>query len=304
MDTQRYTDHIFCIDTDYVSPGIACAYIVQDGEECALIETGTGPALSAMKERISDLGLSLDQFSAVIPTHAHLDHAGAAGHWIEAMPNAKLYCHPKAARHLIDPSRLEASARGVYGEAFDALYGQLIPVPENRVVILEDHDSIEVGQRGLTAHHTRGHADHHLCLWDEQSRGWFTGDTFGICYPYMRTGDWPFALPATTPTQFLPSYYQASIDIIAAKKPQWIYPTHYGRMPFDVRTAQSLKQQIGAYANISNSEQAAAELQNITLHNLTQTFSGPEATTVLQSLGQDLALNAQGVMHRLQNRAR
>ncbi|QHJ87040.1 MBL fold metallo-hydrolase [Aequoribacter fuscus] len=73
MDTQRYTDHIFCIDTDYAAPGIACAYIIQDGEECALIETGTGPALSAMMERISDLGLSLDQFSAVIPTHAHLD---------------------------------------------------------------------------------------------------------------------------------------------------------------------------------------------------------------------------------------
>jgi glyoxylase-like metal-dependent hydrolase (beta-lactamase superfamily II) len=304
METQRYPNHIFCIDTDYVAPGIACAYIVQDGEECALIETGTGPALPAMIQRIKGLGLSLEQFSAIIPTHAHLDHAGASGHWIEAMPNAKLYCHPKAARHLIDPARLEASARGVYGAAFDSLYGQLIPVPESRVVILEDLDSVHLNQRELTAYHTRGHADHHLCLWDEQSRGWFTGDTFGICYPHMQTGDWPFALPATTPTQFLPSYYQESIDIIAAKKPQWIYPTHYGRIPFDVRTAQSLKQQIGAYAKISDSEQAAAELQNITLHNLTQALHQQEAATVLQSLSQDLALNAQGVMYRLANQGR
>lgn len=304
MDTQHYPDHIFCIDTDYVAPGIACAYIVQDDNECALIETGTGPALPAMIERIKALGLSLEQFSAVIPTHAHLDHAGAAGHWIQAMPNAKLYCHPKAARHLVDPSRLEMSARGVYGESFDSLYGELIPVPESRVIILEDQGSAQIGKRTLTAYHTRGHADHHLCLWDEQSHGWFTGDTFGICYPHMQTGGWPFALPATTPTQFLPAFYQESIDIIAAKKPLWIYPTHYGRIPFDLRTAQSLKQQIGAYANIKDIELAAQELQEITLHNLNQALDQQEAATVLQSLSQDLALNAQGVIYRLESSAR
>lgn len=304
MDTQCYPDHIFCIDTDYVAPGIACAYIVQDEAECALVETGTGPALPAMIERIEALGFNLNQFSAVIPTHAHLDHAGAAGQWIEAMPNARVYCHPKAARHFIDPSRLEASARGVYGDAFDALYGRLMPVPESRVTVLEDQDSVHIGQRILTAHHTRGHADHHLCLWDERSRGWFTGDTFGICYPNMQTGDWPFALPATTPTQFWPDYYQESIDSITASKPLWIYPTHYGRIAFDVRTAQSLKQQIGAYAKITDIELAAEQLQNITLHNLTQALSKQEATTVLESLSQDLALNAQGVIHRLANQAR
>lgn len=304
METQYYSDHIFCIDTDYVAPGIACAYIVQEGDECALIETGTGPALPAMIARIESLDLHLEQFTAVIPTHAHLDHAGAAGHWIQAMPNAKLYCHPKAARHLIDPSRLEASARGVYGEAFDSLYGELIPVPESRVIVLNDQDSVHIGQRALTACHTRGHADHHLCLWDEQSRGWFTGDTYGICYPQMQTGDWPFALPATTPTQFLPAFYQKSIDVIAAKQPLWIYPTHYGRIAFDMRTVQSLKQQISAYATIDDIELAANELQEITRRNLSLALSTKEAERVLQNLSQDLALNAQGVIYRLANAQR
>ncbi len=299
MATSSYPNRIFCIDTDYVAPGIACAYIVQDSEACALIETGTGPALPAMIERIKSLGLNLEQFSAVIPTHAHLDHAGAAGQWIEAMPNARLYCHPKAARHLIDPSRLEASARGVYGEAFDSLYGRLIPVPEQRVIALADHDSVQIGQRKLTAYHTRGHADHHLCLWDEQSRGWFTGDTFGICYPHMRTGAWPFAVPASTPTQFLPALYQDAIDLIASKQPQWIYPTHFGRIPFDMRTADGLKQQIAEYAEISDNTTVVNELETITLRHLKQSVSEAEAHNIVLSLAQDLALNAQGVVHRL-----
>ena len=193
MSIERYPHTIYCIDTDYVAAGIACAYLVGDDEQYALIETGTGPSVEVMCDRILSMGIDLQQITAIMPTHAHLDHAGAAGHWMQLLPAATLCCHPAAARHLINPEKLEASARAVYGSAFDELYGELIPVPAARVRTLEHNEVYTLGQRDLRSVHLRGHAKHHLCLWDETSRGWFTGDTFGICYSELQSGEWPIA---------------------------------------------------------------------------------------------------------------
>ena len=113
----------------------------------------------------------------------HLDHAGGAGKLMQALPAATLVVHPRGARHLVNPAQLEAGVRAVYGdEEYDARYGHLIPVPEERVKVMQDGESLDLGGRKLLFRDTPGHARHHFCIWDEQTRGWFTGDTFGLSY--------------------------------------------------------------------------------------------------------------------------
>jgi glyoxylase-like metal-dependent hydrolase (beta-lactamase superfamily II) len=153
---------------------------------------------------------------------------------------------------MIDPSRLEASARGVYGdEEFDAMYGTLVPIPAERVITIEDGDSLLVGGRPLSFMDSPGHARHHFCVWDEQSSGWFTGDTFGLSYREFDTANGAFIFPTTTPTQFDPEPLIASIDRMMEKSPENMYLTHFGRVQDVAQMASRLKLAIGQFVSIA-----------------------------------------------------
>ena len=157
---------------------------------------GSNASVERILKVIESRGRSPDEVSHVIVTHVHLDHAGGAGELMARLPNAQFVVHPYGARHMIDPSRLEASARDVYGdEEFDAMYGTLTPIPAERVITMEDGDSLLVGRRPLSFMDSPGHARHHFCVWDEQSSGWFTGDTFGLSYRELDTAERGFHFP-------------------------------------------------------------------------------------------------------------
>jgi glyoxylase-like metal-dependent hydrolase (beta-lactamase superfamily II) len=150
---------------------------------------------------------------------------------MQLLPNATLVVHPRGARHMIDPSQLEAGTRAVYGDAaFEHMHGHLIPVPRERVIIMEDGEALAIGQRTLLFRDTPGHARHHFCVWDEQTRGWFTGDTFGISYRELDTAAGPFIFPTTTPIQFDPEALISSIKLLQDKAPDYMYLTHFGRV--------------------------------------------------------------------------
>jgi glyoxylase-like metal-dependent hydrolase (beta-lactamase superfamily II) len=167
----------------------------------------------------------------VIVTHVHLDHAGGTGSLMQELPNATLVVHPRGARHMIDPSRLEASARAVYGdEEYEKQHGALIGVPEERLRIMEDGGELQIGARTLQFIDTPGHARHHFCVWDEVSRGWFSGDTFGISYRELDTAAGPFIFPTTTPIQFDPPALIDSIGRLMEREPENVYLTHFGRV--------------------------------------------------------------------------
>jgi len=186
---ERIADDLYCIDALYTAPRVACCYLVGSDGEYALIETGTARSVPNILATLDTLGIRREQLRYIIPTHVHLDHAGGAGQLMELFTEATLLIHPRGARHLIDPERLVASSIGVYGEErFRELYDRIIPVPEARLRTLEDGESFSIGSRDLLVRHTRGHAEHHFCLFDERSRGWFTGDMFGISYPSLRFG--------------------------------------------------------------------------------------------------------------------
>lgn len=200
-------------------PGLIASYLIESAGEYALIETGPGSTLQSLREAIRGAGVDESDIKKVFVTHIHLDHSGAAGHF--AQNGAQLYCHPKAARHLIDPSKLIESARTVYGAQFDALWGETPSAPAERVTVLQDIESVALGDVHITAWNTPGHAQHHhayvigdLC---------FTGDVAGL-----RLENSPYISVTAAPPQFDPVAYVQSVDRIAAAGFKTLYLTHFG----------------------------------------------------------------------------
>jgi len=237
----EYEGGILAIDSGMVRPQMAACYLLETDSAVAVIEVGNNDSTDRILKVLASRGRQVAEVSHVIVTHVHLDHAGGAGKLMQLLPNATLVVHPRGARHLIDPSRLEASARAVYGDAeFDEMYGSLVPVPEDRVILMEDGDSLEIGKRPLSFIDSPGHARHHFCIWDEQTRGWFTGDTFGISYRELDTENGPFVFPTSTPIQFDPPALIASINRMLEKQPENMYLTHFGRIQDVQRLAEDM----------------------------------------------------------------
>ncbi|MEN0063583.1 MAG: MBL fold metallo-hydrolase [Myxococcota bacterium] len=218
------------IETAYAGRDqLAASYLVSEGEALAVIETSTSLAVPRILSAIEAAGRTPEDVRHIVVTHAHLDHAGGAGTLMTACPNATLWAHPKAAKHLIDPTKLVESSRGVYGDAFDKLYGQILPVPEARVQIPDDGASLSFGTRTFTFLYTRGHANHHFVVHDSGSDGVFTGDSFGVIYPALQAPNQPvFAFPSTTPTDFDAPLAHEAVDRIVQTGAKVVFPTHYG----------------------------------------------------------------------------
>ena len=200
-------------------PGLIAAYVIETSGGLALIETGPGSTLEALRSGIRGLGLDETRVRHVFVTHIHLDHAGAAGWW--AQQGAQVFCHPQAARHLIDPSKLIESARQIYTHRMDTLWGDMLPAPSERVTVLTDGESVIVGDTTITAWDTPGHARHHHAF--VIGNACFTGDVAG-----MRLQGTDYISVTAAPPQFDPVAYVASVDRLAAAGFQQLYLTHFG----------------------------------------------------------------------------
>ena len=141
---------VYTVETDYTGrPGVASSYLVLEGREAAIVETSTALAIPRILSALRAQGLAPADVRYIVITHVHLDHAGGAGALMAACPNATLLAHPRALPHAIDPRKLEASARKVYGDAtFDALYGAITPVPADRTRAMGDGEVLRWGRRG------------------------------------------------------------------------------------------------------------------------------------------------------------
>ncbi len=248
----EYGGGIVALDSGMMRPMTAACYLLETDDALALIEVGNNASVERILKVIRSRGRNPDEVSHIIVTHVHLDHAGGAGELMARLPNAQFVVHPYGARHMIDPSRLEASSRQVYGDAaFDAMYGTLKPIAAERVITMEDGDSLSVGKRPLLFMDSPGHARHHFCIWDEQSRGWFVGDTFGLSYRDLDTPSGAFIFPTTTPTQFDPEVLIASIDRMMEKSPENMYLTHFGRVQDVPQMASRLKAAIHFFVELA-----------------------------------------------------
>ena len=301
---QALAHDILCIDTDQVRPGMACCYLLRSGDQYAFIETGTPHTVPGLLALLAERGIAAGQVRYVIPTHVHLDHASGAGTLMNALPQARLVIHPRGARHMIDPSKLIAGAAAVYGaDQLQKLYGTLEPIAESRVIVADDGFELDFNGRKLVFIDSPGHARHHFSIWDERSRGFFTGDTFGLSYRDFDGARGPLLMATTTPVQFEPEAWMATIDRFLSFRPEWMYLTHYGRVGDVARLAGELRADIEAHTRIARELAAAPDrhtklMAALTRHELDRLarlecpLPEPRARELLSF---DMDLNAQGL---------
>jgi glyoxylase-like metal-dependent hydrolase (beta-lactamase superfamily II) len=299
-------DGVYRIDTGIYRPGLVASYLVRSDDRLAFIETGTARSVPRLLQAVTSLGLSPAHVDYVIPTHVHLDHAGGAGQLMAQCPSARLLVHPKGAAHMIDPAKLTAGARAVYGEEeFERELGTLLPIPPERVESADDGAVFHLAGRRLVFLDTPGHANHHSCILDAQTAGVFTGDTFGISYRELDTAAGPFLFAPTTPVAFDPDAWDNSLDRIMGWRPQALYLTHFGRLEAPERLVWELRQSIRDLAAIALAEEdKAAEgrlgrlRQAVASHLIARAKGHGVAlgeTPIRDLLSVDIELNAQGL---------
>ena len=308
----RHPDGVTAVDTEYVRPGMAAAHLIAEPGRAAFVDVGTNYSVPYLLAALEVLGIERHAVEYVFLTHVHLDHAGGAGRLLQALPEARAVIHPRGIAHMADPARLIAASIAVYGEAlYRRLYGELVPIPTERILPAEDGATVRLGARELTLIHTPGHALHHYCLYDAQHASVFTGDTFGLSYRELDTAAGAFVVPTTTPTQFDPEQLVSSIDKLMARAPRAAYLMHYSRITGLARAADSLRTQIGEFVAIARRRAADAHrqaairadmralwLRLARAHGITAS-----ETELEEILGKDLDLNAQGLVAWLERQA-
>ncbi|MBN8237367.1 MBL fold metallo-hydrolase [Halobacillus kuroshimensis] len=219
-------------------------------ESPTLIETGPSPSIPYVLAGLSDLGIRPEDVASIILTHIHLDHAGGVGLLLKECPNAEVIVHKKGKRHLVDPSRLVKGARMVYGDVFDQLFDPVLPVPEERLVVKEEGETLKLSDnRTLTFYDSPGHASHHLAVYDSRSRGVFTGDTAGIRYHQVEDRMEPFFLPTTSPNQFDPDVMISSMEKMESLHPERLYFGHYGASDHPEQAFDQVKKWIPVFVS-------------------------------------------------------
>jgi len=215
---------VFQIDTKMAGyHGITAGYLIRSDRPC-LVETGTAPSAPIVRDALAALGVGPQDLSTVVVTHIHLDHAGGVGDIVQMFPAARVVVHTKGARHLADPSRLMASARMVYGDDLDWLFGTLAPTPAERIETVENTGVVDLGGgRRLDSHYSPGHAKHHVGLLDSVSGDLYVGDAAGMYLP--ETGD---LRAGTPPPDFDLDTALASVALFGALRPQRLLFSHYG----------------------------------------------------------------------------
>ena len=214
--------------------GITAAFLLR-AEQTALIETGPKSSYPVVRAALHDLGV--DHLDWIIVTHIHLDHAGAAGTLAHDFPDAKVAVHTVGAPHLVSPAKLWASAGRIYGDQMDRLWGGIDPIPEERILTLDDGDEIDLGDRRLVAVNTPGHARHHHSFLDDSTGIAFCGDALGVRLP-----DVGVVRPATPPPEFHLEDTVKSIERLRGISPSALWLTHFGAAdigpdPLDVDAA-------------------------------------------------------------------
>lgn len=203
--------------------GLIAAGVLHGRLGAALIDPGPSTTLDRLTAGLGEAGVALDDVRAILLTHIHLDHAGSTGRLAGMCPNAEIYVHERGAPHMIDPSKLVASARRLYQEDMDRLWGEILPVPAGRVRALGESAHLEIVGHEIDVKWTPGHAWHHVSYFFPASRIAFVGDTAGLCRPSGK-----LVVPPTPPPDIDLEAWRESTERILAWEPDTLFLTHFG----------------------------------------------------------------------------
>jgi len=297
-------DGIFAVDTEYARSLQDASHLIVEGGRAAFVDTGVNSSVPLLLDALAQRNLDVGDVDFVILTHVHLDHAGGAGALMQQLPNARCVVHRYGAPHMIDPARLVAGTQAVYGiEQTAATYGTIVPVDERRVVIPDDEQWFELNGRPLQTINTEGHARHHHVLHDPQSKGVFTGDSFGVSYRELDTAQGEIVFPTSTPVQFDPEQAHLSVDRIMACEPEQLYLTHYSRVRNLDRLATQMHAGLDAYVSMAKKhaqdDDLAAALRESMFGYYERRLADHgyvgDRDAMWSVLGIDVELNAQGL---------
>jgi len=307
MNTNTSLESLRTIDCHYEGPRRCAAYLLVEENAAAFIDNNTVHAVPHLLAELQSADRTPEQVEYLIVTHVHLDHAGGTAALLAHCPNATVIVHERAARHLIDPSRLIAGATAVYGEErFNELYGQIDPIDEARIRIVADDETLQFGTRELKFLYTLGHAKHHFSVYDARTNSVIAGDAFGIAYPDLQNGTRPFIFCGSSPTDFNASDARQSVQRILDTNADQVYIGHYGIVSDPNGAAKDLLHSIERMEAIqieaSNTDIPEADLETYCERRVTEELCAQYKATGAtltdqdeQNLQLDIWLNWNGV---------
>lgn len=225
-------------------PGIIATGFIHGAAGVAIVDPGPATCLPALEAALKARGFGWGDVQAVLLTHIHLDHAGAAGSVLQAAPAARLYVHGYGAPHMVDPSRLIASATRLYKDDMARLWGPILPVPADRVEALGHRNRLSIAGHDVVTAWTPGHAVHHVSYFLPAPRIAFVGDTAGICRPSGRV-----VLPPTPPPDIDLDAWRTSTETILGWNPDVLFLTHFGPQPSPAVHFQDLWRRMDDWSN-------------------------------------------------------
>lgn len=247
VTTTPLGDEVHLVDTRMGGyDSITAAYLIRS-ERPALVETGAARSAQQVVDSLAALGVGPDELATIVVTHIHLDHAGGVGDLARAFPAAEIVVHERGARHLVEPARLLASARTVFGDVLDTVFGDLLPTPVERVRALGDTGEVDLGGgRRLTSTWSPGHASHHVGLLDSLTGDLYVGDAAGV---YVPEAD--LLRPATPPPDFDLRLALASLDAFRALQPTRLLFSHYGPVTEVEETLEGSKAELVRWVELA-----------------------------------------------------
>lgn len=300
-------DHgITIIDTGTAGMRSVTAGYLIDAPRPTLIECGPARSIDTVIEGLRDLGMDPADLAYLVVSHIHLDHAGGAGDVAAAFPSATIVVSDVGARHLVDPERLNASARRVYGPLMDSVYGDCTPVDEPRIRGVADGDRLDLGGgRVLELLYTPGHAKHHIAALDHATGALFVGDSVGVRLPGMTT-----IRPATPPADFDYVLATRTLDRYLEIDPEVVYLAHYGPVDPPAEALQEARTNLrrwletaeAAYAEHSELDHVVETLAQRFATDVDPSADDPEAAERLALLN-GYRSNASGLIRYLEQRA-
>lgn len=224
LDVPRVAERTHLIDLRYLGrPEVIASGLLESSAGALLVDPGPSVSLSALRAGLEALGVGVADLRAILLTHIHFDHAGAVGSLVRDNPSIRVYVHERGARHLIDPSRLLESARRLYRENMDRLWGEFLPVPASNVTALAGGETLALGDRPLEVAYTPGHASHHVSYLDRATGTGFVGDTGGNRYSNRA-----YVSPVTPPPDVDLEGWRGSIARFRAWSPERLFSAHFG----------------------------------------------------------------------------